>query len=386
MLEEDKLKPGDCSNADSKVLGTVFTTLFGQLMALILASFIFQIGIVFVVRFYFGLDYREFHYAAHEWMHNVDPYTRGVLFTPPSSLLVGLMFGWLPFESARFMMFILNIALLFLALRCLVIQFELSRINERFLYGIALLFYPCYFLVERGNLDGIMFALIVMGFASSHHMVKSVCLGASLAVKVYSGLIFLVLFRKRKWKVASIGVLVFILLQIPFAKLFPHFVSSVLGRTGLIRLDENISPATLFSIVIGGLWQWKVVFIAFWFGTLAYRMVKDKSKDVSKTWTLYIPWMISFPVLVYPYSGVLALALIARIASACQTRLMTRAESLIVAGFCLLGFQAVAWTYFLGIITPYAPVSHLICALGNLFMIIGACGLPDYEDVSVRSA
>ncbi|HVZ16405.1 MAG TPA: glycosyltransferase family 87 protein [Terriglobales bacterium] len=365
----------------SEILPKLFIAFFVQLVMIVGVSLITQFGPVFVVRFFFGLDYFDFYVAAQDWLHHVDPYLRGRLYTPPSSILVGLLLEWLPFESARLIVFVLNVSLIYYSLRALARHFGLSRRNEFLLLGTAATFYPFYFLIERGNLDGIMLALLVFGFASRHWLVRSLLLGASMAVKVYSGLLFVVmLLRKRSWKVIGAGALVFALMQIPFLPLVSSFLHAIGGRSGLFRIDENISPAALIMLLFLGKGPWKIVFFGFWAATLIYRLLRDRGGNLTETWPVYVPWMISCPVVVYPYSGVLALALVALVAAACQKRAPTNAEKTVLVGFGLLGFQAVAWTTYLYPLIHTAILLHVTCAVGTSCMIAGACRLPLYGE------
>lgn len=373
-------RPLPAEGTGAPVLSKLFGIFFVQLFLLIAGSFVTQFGPVFVVRLFFGLDYYDFYRAATDWLHQIDPYLRGRLYTPPSSILVGLAFSWLPFPLAAFLVLLLNIGLVYLSLKALSRQFGLSRANERALIGITFTFYPFYFLVERGNLDGIMLALLVFGFASRRTAVRALMLGASVAVKIYSGLLFaLMLLRKRNWNVVSGGALVFLILQLPFIYLVRSFVEAIAGRTDLLRLDENISPAVVVSVLFGGMGPWKLVFLLLWLGTLLYRVSRDRGENMAQMWPVYVPWMISFPTLVYPYSGVLALALVALIAGECQRRQPRNSEKMVLVGFGLLGFQAVAWTTLLLGTTHNPSAIHMTCAIGTLFMIAGACGLPKYQ-------
>lgn len=362
-----------------QVLPKLFIAFFVQLFLLVVVSFIAQAGPVFVLRYFFGLDYYDFYVAATDWMHHVDPYLRGRLYTPPSSILLGLSLNWMSFPHARLVVMGANLVLVYCSLRALARHFALGRSNEIALLGITCTFYPFYFLIERGNLDGIMLALLVFGFVSKRWLARAVLIGASVAIKVYSGLLFgVMLLRKRNWKTVIAGTVVCALMQVPFLHLLPKFVSAVAGRSGMFRIDENISPAALIWVLFGGMGPWKLIFAVLWGGTLLWRLRRDRDADIAHIWPVYVPWMISLPTMVYPYSGVLALALVAMIAAACQQRRPTDAEKAVLLGFGFLGFQAVAWSYYLYPIWHGAPMLHVIGAIGNLFMMIGACGLPSY--------
>ena len=376
MARQGTSRPSAGSGTDATaVLPYVFAALFSQFIALIAVSFIRQQGVVFVPQFFFGLDYADFYAAAADWWTGVDPYHRGRLYTPPSSLLVGLTFQWLAFPGARLAFFVLNIALVYWSIRTLARQLELTRSNERALLACAALFYPFYFLIERGNLDGIMLALLVFGFRSRSWLVKACAIGTSVAIKLYSGLILLVLLRKRRWTIVLASVMVGALLQLPFAGLLPNFLTAVATRSGLFRLDENISPAAIFRLALAGLGGdiWKAAFLFVWVVTLTIRAKNDAPDDLSDSWPAYVPWMISIPVVVYPYSGILSLALAAWVAAQTQRRRIALADLLALTGFGLLGVQAAAWTALVARDPVTTALIHSVCALGTLLMMIGTC-------------
>lgn len=372
--------------ASKSALLKLFLFFFLQLILIILASFIAQDGPVFVVRKFFGLDYYDFVLAGADWLGHADPYLRLRLFTPPSSIALGLMLKWIPFVPAALVFMTLNIAAVGFSIHTLARQFGLNSTNKLLLGGITLTFYPFYFLIERGNLDGIMLALLVFGFASRHWIVRAFLIGASVAIKVYSGLLIaLMLLRKGTWKVIVGATLTIILLQIPFWHLLPNFVNALRFRSGYFRVDENISPAVLFWDFLDGRPNWSLVFLLFWLATLLQRVMRDRNAELAKLWPAYVPWMISFPMVVYPYSGVLALALVTMIAGRCQERAATHAEKVVLIGFALLGFQAVAWTNYLSRLTLRASQIHMVCSVGTMLMMIGSCLLSHESQNTIES-
>ena len=365
----------------ASLLSKLFIVLFVQLFLLILVSLIEQHGPVFVAYGYFGWDFHVFYVAASDLLHHVDPYLRGGLVTPPSSILVGLALCWLPFKLAAVATLVLNLGLIYLSLVAVAREFRLSRLDELLLLGIAAGFYPVFVLVERGNLDGLMLALLVFGFRTRNKLLRSVLLGASMALKVYSGLLLLILLRRRSnWNVVLGAVAVCIALELPFLHLLPSFWGAVTMRSGFTRFPANISPAALLWLIAGGNLTsvWTHFYLVLWAGTLAYRLKKDWGHDISQSWPVYVPWMISFPETVYPYSGVLTLALLALIAGECQRRPTLRSEKRIVIGIALLGFQASAWLSFLDPLGRDLRLLDGICALGTLLVLLGACALPDF--------
>jgi len=388
-LIEGASSPGEWGKCASP-LAVLFVLLFAQLIMLILVSFIVGSGPVFVSHHVFGLDLRDFYRAAAVWQHNGDPYPRGRLYTPPASILVGLALQWASAEWASRIMLVANVSLALFSLRSLVRLYRLSRTNELLLYGTSLVYYPFFFLVQRGNLDAIMLALLTACLAARRPIFRAAILGASVAIKVYTGLFFLLMLTKRRFKAVLVAATTFLLLQLPFLHLLHSFVSSVLGRTGSWRVDENISPSVLFCRLTGSVGLGCFLFYVLWVGTLIYRLdIDDSEKDSSCNWPELLPWVIAFPALVYPYTGVIVLPLLAKIAADCQGRPARSAEKVIFLGAGLRGFQAVAWCENVQRLVSIPALSiyatrvtwglNLICPLGVALMIAGACGLVRYR-------
>ncbi|MDR3792274.1 MAG: glycosyltransferase family 87 protein [Terracidiphilus sp.] len=364
------------------VLPWLFVVLFVQIAAINAVSFISQHGPIFVQRvvFGFGYDYHDFYLGAADILQGLDPYLRGRLFTPPSSTILGFALVWLPFQAASLVWFGINIVLIHFSLHLLAQQWKLNRENRWALFGILWVFYPFYFLIERGNLDGIMLTVLTLAFAAQNWVIRGVALGVSVSVKVYSGLFFPILLMRRKWKIALVGLLVFILFQLPFQHLLLSFFHAVTGRSGLMIIEQNLCPAPLFQLIIGHTpRRWKNLYYAFWAGTLLLRLWKDRDNDIAQVWPMYTPWMMSFPLLVFPYTGILALPLIAKIASECQQRKPLLSHFLILAGFAMLGFQAIAWTDFLNLLGNTDLRMHSVCAAGVAMMMVGTCISPNPE-------
>lgn len=368
---------------ENPVLQKLFVIFFVQIVLLILVSFIRQSGPVFVERYFFGLDFHDFYLGASDLFHHVDPYLRGRLYTPPFSLMVGITLIPLPFGIAVFIQFVVNLGLIFASLIVLARQFDLSPSNKLALLGVAAVFYPVYFVVERGNLDGIMLALLVFGFRSKNRFVQALLLGTSVALKVYSGLILAIMLRRRKnWKIVAGAVLVAAALQLPFLHLAPSFWAALTGRSGFFRIKEDISPAIFLGIFAHHIHWWTKIYFVLWAGSLVYRLVRDRNEDLSRIWPIYAPWMMSFPVMVYPYTGIFALPMLALLAGECQKRSLIEPEGCVVTGVILLGFQGTAWTYAFSFLGVASGLLHLVCAIGTLLIVIGGCGLPNYTMIA----
>jgi hypothetical protein len=358
------------------VASVVFVVLLAQLLAVIYVCFLMQRYPVYVIQAGVQFDYFEFYKSAHQVLHGINPYEGGRMFMPPSSIVTGFLLCWLPWGTAAWAFFVLNFLVLLLALKRLADVFTLSDTNRLLLYGIALIYFPVLFLLQRGNLDGIMLALIVFAMTTHNRVLRGILLGLSLAMKLYSGLFLVLLAAKRKWGVIATSVAVFFVMQAPFYRIFVSFVEALTGRAYKFKVAENISPSSLVDLVNPTAYQLEYLFYVVWALLLVIRIKRDVATPLSKSWPLYLPWMFTFPSLVFPYTGVLGLGLLAYIISQSQRRRLYTSEFVVVVGFLLLGFQGTAWSAMMHLLIENTLVMYQVCALGSLVMLIGTTFMP----------
>lgn len=354
----------------------VFLILFAQLFALVLCSFVFQQGPVFVERIFFGFDYKFFYAGVGDWFCGIDPYTVDRrLVTPPFSLCAGALFHWVRFERARDLFFILNTGLIAWSLLSYARQVGLNCRAKLMLILIASVYYPAYFLIERGNLDGIMLALLVLAFTAQHWLARAILLGASVAIKLYSGTFLVVFSYRRKWGLLLATVLAAAFFQLPFAGFLGSFIHAVLSRSTVNSLKENISPGAWIYLVSGRphVPGATAVLLVFWALTLLWMLTRARNEETPGGWALYVPWMIAFPTVVYPYTGVLLLVLLAFVVQKVDGASLRVSDSLLLVGFLLSGTHAVAWTHALEPLTRFSRAFHLLNPTGTVLLILGAC-------------
>ena len=363
--------------ASANPLQIAWVALFMQMVCLIFFSFIHQSGPALVKHFYFGCDYLDFHNAAANLTHHINPYAGGRIFSPPSSLIYGLFFFWLPFRWAALAIFFINIFLILISINIFALRYEMDKLNRWALFGITALFYPTYFLVQRGNLDAVMLALLSLCLRFKNRIFQALLLGTSIAFKAYSGLIFvLFLLRRRNWGMALGCGITYAALQIPFLKWEIIFAHELAGRAAFFGDVENLSPSVFFYHAFHGHTPWKLVFLFFWGATLIWKVMRSDWNAPLDSWPTYTPWMMSLPSVVYPYTGILALALLAYISKENKPFSQSCAGLLILTGFLLLGFQTYAWGELLSQLTKHTINLNYINSAGTVFMIFGVCGLP----------
>jgi hypothetical protein len=83
--------------------------------------------------------------------------------------------------------------------------------------------------------------------------------------------------------------------------------------------------------------------------------------------------MIAMPLVVYPYSAVLTLPLLAYLAKQMDGRRWGAPEWLFVAGFVLLGTQQNAWVELISALTDKAQVIYLLNSLGTALLMVSCC-------------
>jgi hypothetical protein len=366
------------------LLDTILTVFILQIAILILLSFFTETGLQFTTRIFyqqetpagyqyyavpikFQFDFSGYYGAAVAWRHGQNPYS--FIFAAPSSLLIILPFSYLPFGFARVLYFLVNISLFLYSLSRFSKQIGLSPAEVTRLQLITMLYYPFVFLADRGNIDGFVVSFALLAFCSSRQVVKALLWGASAAAKLYSGLMILVFLRARQRKFALLTLAIFILLQLPFLKNEIGFVFALLGRGGYVRPFGNTSPYVLFDLFATGA-TGKILFFLFWSATLGYRLWHDRYSQDPIFWVDYIPWMISVPLVVFPYESVFLLPLLAVFAKRFDKEDLSGVEGLFIPGFLLTGFHPAAFASLFGLTVVGKGVLDLTNVVGLTLIIV----------------
>lgn len=352
----------------------IFLILLGQLVLLALWSLPARKGIILVPPWpppngFFGVDYFDFYSAATDWVHKVDPYLRTRFFTPPPSLLAGLGFVWLPFGVARYFFFVVNIVIVVASVRACSRRLGLSEESVRHMTGIALLFCPTYFLLERGNLEGLVLGCLSWAFCTRNVYVRAAMVGVAEGIKLYPLLLLAPAVRNRLWRFALGSLIAFFLLLLPFWRVASSFFHALAGRGARFQLANNISPAEIMVVITGvHIATW--IFGAYWGGTLLLMLWRQRSTDDGQVIWPFVPWMISVPMTVYPYSAVLLLPVLAWRLREMQDRERSPHDAIFVTGFLLVGLQTYAFTRFLQV-----PILVVMNSLG-MCLILGSLAIP----------
>lgn len=355
----------------------IFACLLLQQQVLIFTSLFFSSTLTFLRSFFAGYDFYDFYTAAGDWLRRANPYLRSRFCTPPPSLLVGLTFHWMKFGTAHFIFATVNVGLILVSLVLLARRLRLSTVACYLVAGIALLYYPVFFLVERGNLDALMLACIVFAVISRHDWVRAILIGLSSVLKLYGILLFVPLARESRWKTMAAALIAMGIFILPFLHLIVPFGHSIFARSSEIRGVENISPASIFFWSLGKTWIGKIVYLSFWGGTLWLAQHREKRRWDDIHLLYYLPWMAAMPFLVFPYTGVLLLpVLICRVQrsesslDACvRNDRGNISDKLFVVGFLLVGMQSYTWTEYFGRLVHSRDLFYALNSSG-MFLIL----------------
>lgn len=121
------------------------------------ASLLSQRDIQLVVRYFLGLDFKEFYDAAHVYLSGGNPYEVARFVTPPASLLPNLLLAPLDFYTARDLWSIASIVML--GAGAILMARAAGHRGTGVFLTVAFLFagFPAQMLVERGNIDALLF-------------------------------------------------------------------------------------------------------------------------------------------------------------------------------------------------------------------------------------
>jgi hypothetical protein len=108
----------------------------------------------------------------------------------------------------------------------------------------AILSYPLIFLLERGNMEGFVWTVLAAGltaFVLRHHKTAAVLFALAASMKVFPGLLLLLLFARRRYKelvIAAVAIGVFTVIGLwTLGPSIPAAIAEV--RSGLAKLSES---------------------------------------------------------------------------------------------------------------------------------------------------
>jgi hypothetical protein len=326
-------------------LTAVLTAFTVQLLALITLCLATGRGIYFARHYALQYDFSGYYFGARDWLAGINPYLE-YRFQPPSSMLFCLPLAELPYRPAAIIFGICSTLFLFWSITRFARNLDLNSSQIRKLQIITWLYFPSLFIIERGNLDAIMLGCVLLAFEQRSQARKGLLLGISIAAKLYTGLLGLVLLHRRQFRAIIWVVIAVLALQIPFIPCERGFLLS-LGRRTTQPGIMNVSPYFLFSLFLSERIG-KTAYVIFWFSTLCIRFWKDRSHQDQRLWVDYIPWMISMPLTVFPYESIFLLPMLAVYSKRSETKCFEGVEGLFLLGFVLTGFQSYSFAHMFG--------------------------------------
>jgi len=350
----------------------------GQIALYLMASLVFDYGTLRLRGFGTGDDFHFFYGAAGYWLSGASPYLEDAYVTPPPAMLPAALLHRLPMETALLVFNLVTLPLMLVGLWKFGKAMELTRRNRILYLAVAATFPPLWMTLNGGNVDGLMLTLLLFACSARRKITRVVLLACSIVVKVYSALMVVVLLRKREFAAVGLVAAACLLALLPFWRLWPEMIHALLFRTQRQNINFNISPAELFFFLFRflGPVAWKILYAGFWFGTFAYTLVRRGAAAEAESLAVFAPWMVSAPLLVFSYAGIIALPALALLLRTFQDRPLRRPEWLMVTGILLLGFhpEFVANYWTLSFLT-FAFLRGVVTAtgcLGTSLLVIGA--------------
>lgn len=342
-----------------------------QLQILAIASLWLQNGTVFVKRYFFAMDFHDFVQAAALRLNGLDPYSDKRFVTAPLSLLIGRAGLIWPQQSAH-LFFLINLALLGVSLQILLRAFSIGKRAAMLIWAIAFSFYPVYFLLERGNLDMVMLFCVAVVISSRHPLVRALALGVSVNLKLYSVLLTFPFLFRRRWLYAIALFSSIVLFAMPYGSLYPSFVHSLLARGATATGTENLSPGLILGSIGKTSWG-RLTYFCLWLGTLLFATRKFSKAPLQESLLASLPWMMSLPLQVYPYTGVLLLPMLIGHLRKSNEEHPSLSASLFFIGFGLVGIQQQALTDAFGFVLhshrffPFLNVLGTLAVMASIF-------------------
>ena len=177
-------------------------------LGLCYASLLLQSDIQLVVRYFLGLDFKEFYDAAHVYLSGGNPYGVARFVTPPMSLLPNLLLAPFNFDTARDLWCLASVIMLgaggVLAARAA------GHRGTDVVLTVAFLFasFPALMLIERGNIDALIFLLLALALAVRPAWLAAVAWALASLIKIYPALLGPFLWRAhgRRWLLVALAV------------------------------------------------------------------------------------------------------------------------------------------------------------------------------------
>jgi Glycosyltransferase family 87 len=317
----------------------VLTAFFVQLQFLLMTALCRQEGPLFAERHPFGMDFYDFPVAAGDWLSGRNPYLNVRFNKPPVTLLLGLALRPLGFPLSTYVFFAANLAVVITAVWCIGRRLGLERVERWLLLAITSLYYPFLFLMERGNLDGLMLGLTAIFLCSRSRGLRTLALALSINLKAYTALLLAPL-ALRRWREAAAVMVAAILMALPFAHLVLTSIQMIGVREVLQATVENLSPGALLAFPAKHHPALRTAYSLSWLASYGAMLYRRRGQSFTTLAIVSLAWMVALPMTVLAYSGVMLLPVFAlRVREMAFASKLSWADKLFLAGFLLTGVE-----------------------------------------------
>jgi hypothetical protein len=278
----------------------------------------------------FGFDFRDFHWAARYLLEGRNPWEWERFVTPPWSAFLMQPFVQLGPREAINIFFVLNATLILAGsfLFCISLPKKETWKPAFFISILVILFsHPVYFLLQRGNIDGVVFFLMALGIFFStrentwtNELISGSMFALAIHLKIYPILILFVIAAARRWRLAFLTTLLIMVFALAVIHWWPAFFDKLLLRQAIFTIQENGSLANfLFPMMTFPDYLWGgtgvmsinsielvgyMLYIVF-LGILLYLSFRAANvfgaHGVAILLVLYSPFMLLIPSLAYQY-------------------------------------------------------------------------------------
>jgi hypothetical protein len=216
-------------------------------LGLAYVSLLLQSDIQLVVRFFLGLDFKEFYDAAHVYLRGGNPYEIARFVTPPASLLPNLVLAPFHFETARDLWCLASVAMLGAGM--ILVARAAGHRGADLGLSVAFLFasFPAQMLIERGNIDALVFLLLALALVARPAWFAGAAWALAALTKVYPLLLAPVVWRERGYRALLAAGLVAAVVTAAFWQPTVDYLPRLAMRAAEERFRENISPVAYFG-------------------------------------------------------------------------------------------------------------------------------------------
>ncbi len=195
-----------------------------------------------------GLDFKDFYAAAQDLRSGVPIYARPRCVTPPLAAALFLPLSYLPSETALHLFLLLSA----LAVPAAVVVTAIGYLHMprsqwptlAIVLAGVMVGYPYMFLLERGNLDGIILFILAGVLVSwrKHQGVAGFLLAVATASKLYPAVLIIPLIVERRWRALAVLLASCAIFYVCLSGDWnAYFTERLFARSTFFLVGENVS-------------------------------------------------------------------------------------------------------------------------------------------------